>query len=244
MLISPKTAIESGWITHPECKIYQDWVDRKFVSPNAIDFTLDTVFSIDKSKSFFISEKGKEMRGGMKQVAVEHPNGQSYFKIPKEGVVDGMSEMYVEIPEGVSCSFIIRSTLNRNGLYMTNGLYDSGFKGNLGFAIHNRSGQAHIAPGTRVGQIIFQKSESEGTYEGGYNTEKGAHWTEEKPKTKKKATKKQAKQTPVARMFDPENEIEKKQSNLYGDELLDALSSELPGDKDEAKRVIKTLMED
>jgi deoxycytidine triphosphate deaminase len=77
---------------------------------------------------------------------------------------------------------VVRSTLNRNGLFITSGLYDSFFKGNAGFCLHNRSpGVARIAPHTRVGQIMFVKSEFSGVqYSGTYNTKQGQHWADTK----------------------------------------------------------------
>ena len=179
MFISPKQAINEGWITHPNCTDLNDWTERKFVSPNAIDFTLDHLFSINENNMFVFSEEGKQMRGGEKQIPIEARDGSggTFWAMNARTVYDGMSDMHVTVPNGVACTLIVRSTLNRNGIFITSGVYDQGFDGSLGFAIHNRSGIAKIAPGTRVGQIIFHKSDDSGiSYEGGYNTEKGQHW--------------------------------------------------------------------
>lgn len=211
MFISPRTAIENGWITHPECKTYQDFVDRKFVSPNAIDFTVDKIYAI-RNDVFVISEEGKEMRRSVPVTPTQHSDGVSYFKLSPGSVYDALSDFYIEVPEGVACSFIVRSTFNRNGVFVTSGLYDSGFKGNLGFAIHNRAGATMVAPGTRVAQIIFHKSESEGVYEGGYNHEKGTHWSESDNMTKKKAPAKKTTKKPSLK--DAAKEIEKDVNNV------------------------------
>lgn len=172
MFINPKTAIEEGWVTgirNPELQ----------VQPNAIDFTLDKLFSIN-SKAFYISEEGKQMRGGEPMEASEQWNGaemQNYWCVKGQDVCDGLSDVYVNLPEGVAAQLIIRSTFNRNGLFLTSGLYDSGYKGHLGFALHNRSrGSALIAPGTRVGQVIFVSSDSAGMYAGGWNHDEGTHY--------------------------------------------------------------------
>lgn len=188
MFINPKIAIENGWISHVDPSV--DW--SMFVQPNAIDFTLDRLFTIYSDEPFFISERFKQMRGG-EEVQPEMISLQNYknvpklqqygdqqmFIIPEGAVMDGMSNFYVKVPEGVACEFIIRSTLNRNGIFITSGLYDSGFEGHLGFAIHNRSYVAYIAPGTRIGQIKFVESDSAGKYSGGWNHTKGSHYTEE-----------------------------------------------------------------
>ena len=63
MFISPKTAIAEGWITHPKCQSVEDWTTRKFLNPNAIDFTLDRVYNIREDNAFIIDEDNKMMRG-------------------------------------------------------------------------------------------------------------------------------------------------------------------------------------
>ncbi len=168
MIISPHVAIAEGWVDG-----IQD--PEKQIQPNAIDFTVDQLFSIDSDKPFIISEESKTMRGGYEIEVVD-----GYWKIPARTVVDGLSKIFVNIPEGIACTLIIRSTFNRNGVFLTSGLYDSGYKGSIGFAIHNNSGDMFVAPGTRIGQIKFELSEKAGTYKGGWNHEQGTHWTDSK----------------------------------------------------------------
>lgn len=181
MLINPTIAIAEKWITHPNCLTEEDWHERKFVSPNAIDFTIDHMYTINENNTFIISEDGKQMRKGTQHHPVPWRRGGndlSFWNIQPHTVVDFMSDMYVELPKGVAATLIIRSTFNRNGLFLTSGLYDSGFCGNVAGTLHNRSGHAKVAPGTRLGQICFWRSDSAGIYAGGYNTENGQHWLE------------------------------------------------------------------
>ena len=175
MFINPKTAVENGWVSgivNPDVQI----------QPNAIDFTLDQLFTISDD-SFIIGEDGKQMRGGERTLPTGSWNGtevRDYWVLGGNKVYDGMSDVYVDLPEGVAAMLIIRSTFNRNGMFLTSGLYDSGFKGHLGFAIHNRSkGVALIEPHTRVGQVIFVASDSAGMYAGGWNHEQGTHYSED-----------------------------------------------------------------
>ena len=172
MYVNPRTAIQQGWITGIE-----DF--KKQVQPNAIDFTLDVLFTINSNNTFVISEEGKEMRGGYKmEPVVDRAANVPVWYVEPNSVYDGMSNIAVDLPEGIACELIIRSTFNRNGIFLTSGLYDSGYKGPIGFALHNRSGAAKIAQGTRIGQIKFVASDSAGTYAGGYNHEAGTHWSE------------------------------------------------------------------
>jgi len=177
MFISPEVAIDKGWIKSKKP------IQQKNIQPNAIDFTVDKLYTIDYLQPFFINEEDKRMRGGKevqtyKQSDVTNNDGKDYWTLDAYTAYDFMSDFYVEIPDGVACQLIIRSTLNRNGLFLTSGLYDSGFKGHIAGAIHNRSGCAFIEPGTRVGQIIFIESVSAGMYAGGYNHEEGTHHSE------------------------------------------------------------------
>lgn len=177
MIINPKVAIEQGWIKN---------VPEHCLQPNAIDFTLDRLFTIDVKQPFILIEGSdgkaidKKMRSNFELVpdALAKDMHSTPLWLLEEGVYDGMSDMYVDLPEGVAARLIIRSTFNRNGCLLSSGLYDSGFKGNIGFALHIK-GQATVGKGTRVGQIIFEKSEDSGImYAGGYNTDDGKHWSD------------------------------------------------------------------
>jgi deoxycytidine triphosphate deaminase len=173
MIISPRTAIEQGWVTGIRN-------DDKQVQPNAIDFTLDHIYTINHHNIAILSEDKKltQMRGG-DELAVSNttPDGKSWWTLNAHEVYDGLSGITVDLPEGIACTLVIRSTFNRNGVYLTSGLYDSGYKGPIGFAIHNRSGLTSVEVGMRVGQIVFHASDKNGLYAGGWNHEAGTHWS-------------------------------------------------------------------
>ena len=168
MYINPKVAIANGWITGT--------IADNTIQPNAIDFTLDKLFNIDHDMQFIVSEQEKCMRGSKEIEAQYEPeNFYHWWSLEAKTSYDAMSSMYVKLPEGIACNLIIRSTFNRNGIFLTSGLYDSGYEGHIGFAIHNNSGPAKIATGTRVGQIMFVESDSAKMYAGGYNHGEGTH---------------------------------------------------------------------
>ncbi len=170
MYINPLQAIREDWIKFPE------WMDEemklKCIQPNAIDITLDRAFKLSNVESFTFSETTKVMR-----TPIEVPTVNNYLTIDV-GSTDILSDFFVNIPAGVAAFLIVRSTLNRNGLFVTSGLYDSGFNNLIGFAIQNNGHPAYIAPHTRVAQIVFVKSEDSGVlYTGGYNNNPGQHWS-------------------------------------------------------------------
>lgn len=183
MLISPEYAIEQQWITHPLCESIDDWRENKYLNPNAIDFTLDHLyvprdFDSDGSR-FSLYPNGKSFieRDERVPTAVACNSDGTYsgWTIAGKSYVECLSDMYVNVPEGVAALLRIRSTLARNGLVLQSGLYDSGFSGHVGCVLHNlHSNDAFIAYQSRIGQIMFVKSDSVGLYEGGYNHEQGS----------------------------------------------------------------------
>jgi deoxycytidine triphosphate deaminase len=180
----------------------QQIVDQKLVSgtirvePNAIDFTLDSLHHFQQSLFYFSNNKSNVMHRARCEVPVVDvyeynrtsglgdrghlPGDASGWLLEPGTSYDAMSNVYIEVPEQMSAMLVIRSTANRNGVTLTCGLYDSGFKGNIGFALHVAKdvGSTFIEQGTYIGQVIFVASESAGTYSGGYNTKKGEHWVD------------------------------------------------------------------
>lgn len=173
MFINPKHAIGEGWvrgIKNPEVQI----------QPNAIDFTLDRAFSISANE-FIIStdpttgKELKQMRGGSEiATSPDRRTNVEFFHLTAP-MYDILSDIYVDLPEGVAALLVPRSTFARNGWWLVSGLYDSGFKGHVGCVIHQHVGTSKVEKGTRVGQIIFVSSENAKLYAGGYNHELGTN---------------------------------------------------------------------
>lgn len=140
--------------------------DRKQIQPNAIDLIAGKIFSIDNAV-FTIDEEHKQHRA---TVELE-PDEQGYWNLDP-GCYEIIMQGTVTIAEGEAGWVITRSTLNRNGLFITSGLYDSGYQGVLAGALHVECGPARIKVGTRVGQFLLFKAESIGTYDGDYGVGK------------------------------------------------------------------------
>lgn len=164
MFINPKTAVEKGWIQ----RIHNP---DKQIQPNAIDFTVDDI-QIVSSMPAHVSESNKTMR-----LLENLPLVKGRWELMPNRVYDGTSEVFVDIPEGVAAVLWTRSTFARNGVFIMSGLYDSGYKGHIGFTIYTPGGFLTIEPHTRIGQIGFIHSESAGLYSGGWNHQQGTHYT-------------------------------------------------------------------
>ena len=184
MFISAKVAIEKGWIKRADGQE----INPSCIQPNAIDFTVDRVFELTEgSLKVADIEDGeglktvKEFPATVELIAQEDTdpkfNRVPLWTLEPRTSYDIASEFYVQLPEGVAALLIIRSTFNRGSVFLTSGLYDSGYEGAIGAALHNNAKTtAHVGKGIRVGQIIFVKSDSVGKYTGGYNHEAGTVW--------------------------------------------------------------------
>jgi len=169
MLINPRKVLENGWVIIP------DGVDvEKCVQPNAIDWIISDVYEIISDDVFVLSETEKHHRNRVKL----DTDDQGYWVLEAGKCYDISSSFYANIPDGACAELIVRSTLNRNGVKIFGGLYDSKYSGAIGAVLYNPIGITKIQRGTRVGQIKFITSDSEGGYSGGYNHDQNTRWHE------------------------------------------------------------------
>lgn len=177
MIISPVTAVESGWVT------WNNNIDSidKYIQPNALDFDCASIFFLDDRHPAYLSEDRKVMRRLVQQFPQHMPDQDELFwHLHNNQCYDFTSNFHVKLPAGVAARLIIRSTLNRCGVFLTSGLYDSGFDGHIAGMLRIQGGDFNLAPNTRIGQIEFVRSEDSGKlYAGGYNHKAGTHWTAE-----------------------------------------------------------------
>jgi len=134
--------------------------------PNAVDLRLDKVFAINKN-AFEISNEHKNHRGSEELL----PDAEGYFNL-EVGEYEVVMENVITVGENEAGWVITRSTLNRNGLFITSGLYDAGYCGLMAGCLHVTTGPARIKKGTRVGQYLSFDSESLSAYDGDYGLNK------------------------------------------------------------------------
>jgi len=170
LFLNPKKAIEEGWLKG---------ISEEFIQPNAVDIPVNALYRISHDSPFYLLQDNKIHRQ-RKQVKVRKFSMATPVDLQDTdlwrldpGTYDYVSDAYVEMPENTVGWIITRSTLNRNGVFVISGLYDSGFKGHLNGTIYVISGTTYIQPGSRVGQFLMAESDSEGLYAGGYNTSQG-----------------------------------------------------------------------
>ncbi len=141
-------------------------VQQKDVQPNAVDLRLDKVFKINDD-IFILSEDSKVHRTTEPVPLVD---GDWYRLEP--GDYEVTMENTISVGEGEAGWVITRSTLNRNGLFLTSGLYDSGYSGAMAGVLHVTCGPALIQKGTRIGQYLSFDSECVKLYDGSYGFNK------------------------------------------------------------------------
>lgn len=130
--------------------------------PNAVDLRLGKVFAI-KEDAFEISNEHKKHRGSVEL----EPDADGYYNLDP-GSYEVVMENIIRVGDDEAGWVITRSTLNRNGCFLTSGLYDTGYHGVMAGVLHVRVGKARIKQGTRVGQYLSFNSEALHHYDGSY----------------------------------------------------------------------------
>jgi deoxycytidine triphosphate deaminase len=153
-------------IASPASKSKLTNIQQEDIQPNAVDLRLDQVYSIIPN-IFEISNDHKKHRGSQEIF----PDGEGYFTL-LPGSYEIVMENIIHVGEGEAGWVITRSTLNRNGCFITSGLYDSGYHGVMAGVLHVTVGTARIKKGTRVGQYLSFDAESLSSYDGDYGVGK------------------------------------------------------------------------
>jgi len=138
-------------------------VDKEDVQPNACDLKVARIFKFKESSVFMMAKNSKQHH---ETEELETDELGFYFLEP--GHYEVIMENTIEVGNYEAGWVITRSTLNRNGLFLTSGLYDSGFHGNMAACLHVSVGNAYIEKGCRIGQYISFDAEMLHRYNGSY----------------------------------------------------------------------------
>lgn len=137
-------------------------VDDVAVQPNAIDLRLKKVWKLE-STPFILDEEGKTIRA-RNEVSIN--NDGYYWLWP--GAYEIKLGDQINMGANEAGLVIQRSTLNRNGVFITTGLYDSGYEGSMLACLHVTTSLFKVKPDTRVAQFIVMQAESLKQYDGQY----------------------------------------------------------------------------
>ena len=144
-------------------------VEEQDIQPNAVDLKVAKIFRINK-ENFSISNDEKKHRGSIEitpyyRAVDKNEDGWWYLE---PGSYEIVMENIIHVGEDEAGWVITRSTLNRNGVFITSGLYDSGYHGVMAGAMHVTTGPMWLQKGTRVGQFLLFKSQALKKYDGDY----------------------------------------------------------------------------
>lgn len=130
--------------------------------PNAVDLRVAKIFAIHTDLVFVLSEDEKTHRGS----TLIPPDDNGWYDLT-EGSYEIVMGNEIEVGDGEAGWVITRSTLNRNNVFLTSGLYDSGYHGVMAAVMHV-GGPMRIKQGTRVGQYLSFSAEQLAKYNGSY----------------------------------------------------------------------------
>lgn len=132
------------------------------VQPNAVDLRIAKVLQIQPAV-FEISEDLRLHRGS---VEIE-PDSEGWWHLAP-GSYEVVMENIITVGAGEAGFVITRSSLNRNGVFLTSGLYDSGYNGTMAACMHVNVASIKIQRGTRIGQYLSFEAETLSLYDGVY----------------------------------------------------------------------------
>lgn len=138
-------------------------VDEKLIQPNAIDLRIKVLFK-HQAGNVVLCGDNKVHRPTTKML----PEDGMYHL--EAGTYDVLFDHDVVIAEGEAGFLIQRSTLNRNGITVTSGLYDSGYDNAVGGCLHIPQGVTlSLGENERIAQLLMFEAETVTMYDGIYN---------------------------------------------------------------------------
>ena len=174
-----KNLVESFNMKHilgPTSKSTLTNVQEGDSQPNAVDLRLNKVFEILPT-TFEISDDHKKLR----ETREIFPDEEGYFNL-QVGSYEVVMSNVISVGEFEAGWVITRSTLNRSDIFITSGLYDSGYGidvktrkivgGVMAGCLHVGTGPAKIKKGTRIAQYLSFNSETLSMYNGSYGNHK------------------------------------------------------------------------
>lgn len=163
-------------ILGPSSKSTLSNVQKGDSQPNAVDLRLDKVFKVLPTM-FEISDSHKKLR----DTEEVFPDSDGYFNL-EVGSYEVVMSNVISVGESEAGWVITRSTLNRSDIFITSGLYDSGYGidvqtgklvgGVMAGCLHIGTGPARIQRGTRVAQYLSFNAEMLSMYDGSYGNHK------------------------------------------------------------------------
>jgi len=102
----------------------------------------------------------------VQQVGVDLSIGQDFVVKVGESKNINFRES-IKLPDNMYALFYVRSSWSRKGVFVSSGVYDSGYEGTIGCTIYNMSGEdVQFTEGDRIGQMICYLADAASSYNG------------------------------------------------------------------------------
>lgn len=150
-------------------------IENGDVQPNAVDIRVDKIFT--GRGVFVLTEDIKQhrpLREELEPAPITYNGKTIHGWMLEPGAYEFTAAGTVKMGHDEAGHVIVRSTLNRNGVFITSGLYDSGYEGVMAGALHVTQLMI-LGHNTRIGQFILQKAEALFEYNGSYGVGKDEH---------------------------------------------------------------------
>ena len=147
-------------------KIYP--ISPKQVQPNAVDLTIDKVWSLENGVFMLDGDSKHSLQRREVHPIVRQTDGIEVFRL-KEGTYVVEFDQKVEIGASEAGIVVSRSTLMRNGVWLESALYDSGYRGHMHAGLTVAKGIEFIFPRhERLAQFLCFEAEALRQYDGIY----------------------------------------------------------------------------
>lgn len=160
MFLNPQTILNDGIVTLPS-----HLEPKSVLQPNGIDLYAYQVYDfIHDDSACHIGDNVQTRHLKTNELSKSLCNQVSLLQNKAYRVE---TQYRIKLPKDVVALIVPRSSLNRNGIFVGSGLWDSGFEGTIGSTIYCFNALTLHLP-ARFAQICFMRAESLYLYEGQY----------------------------------------------------------------------------
>jgi dCTP deaminase len=163
---------------------------KESVGPSSVDVRLGNQFLIFKRESFEVMDVGlptlESYHSHRYQERIVRRVGEKFVLHPRQLVIGSTLE-YIQIPRGLMCYVVGKSSWGRMGLIIATATkVDPGFKGCITLEIVNEGEIPLILyPGLPIAQLVFHAGSKDATYDGSYKCPIGPEFPKLKPGDKR-----------------------------------------------------------
>ena len=148
-------------------------LDQDMIQPNAFDVRLDRVFEFNEApidsgiqNTFSLTADDEKIHALKQELYPLSSNGT--FVLRKGNSYEIIFQGTIKMGATEAGWIVPRSSLNRNGIFITSGLYDAGYEGVMAACMHVMGANFTVMRGARLGQFLLFHAETAHRYSGNY----------------------------------------------------------------------------